>query len=379
MKILSLQPCSLYQNGGAGRLLRRLYQGKESQIVSLYVEGSSHTPTKNKIKEIYVREFPVHRSWMRWKLRVFFQYLREVVFLPITINRLKDIAYKTPFDILHIINHGIYSTTLCEEKFLANKKLWVSFHDHFSTTFSSFEDSKFLWNRADRRFLISKELGEEYQRLFGMKAFEIITDGVEEEEISEPKELNAITPIKIYFAGLLHLEYYPLFKVLADALDEMCEQGKRFELIMRGTQKIKFLKNRKFNVEYRSDFISDKEIKEELDDADILYLPIKFSIPDFYLYSLSTKMIGYLGSSGRILYHGPGDSAACKILEKNDAAISCISLNINDMVYSLEKILEPNVNVSKNAKIMVKNHFILEDIQRSFWKETIENDILVNE
>lgn len=376
MRILSLQPCSLYQNGGAGRLLRRLYQGRENQVISLYVQGSSYTPPKNKIKEICVREFPVQRSWMRWKLRSFFKYLREVLFFPATKRKLKKVASEIPFDVLHVINHGIYSTVLCENNFLKDRKLWVSFHDHFSTTYSSFEDASLLWNKADRRFLISKELGEEYQRLFGVKKFELITDGVEISEISKPKELNINNVVKIYFAGLLHLEYYPLFEVLADALDQMSNKGISFKLIMRGTQKLNFLKNRNFIVDYRSDFVSDKEVKEELDDADILYLPIKFSISDFYLYSLSTKMIGYLGSSGRILYHGPKDSAACKVLERNNAAISCVSLDVNDMIDSLEKILKADVMVSHNAKIMAKDNFILEDIQKLFWN--ISDDVVID-
>ncbi|GAA4976513.1 hypothetical protein [Algibacter aquimarinus] len=369
MKILSFQPQSLYENGGAARLLRRLYAGRETQVTSLFV-NYSFTPIKiGKVKEIFISVFPKHRSWMRWKLRSFFSWLRDKLFFSLTKKKLLRTAFKIPFDVLHIVNHSVYSSAICDEALLDKKKLWVSFHDHFSTTHSSFEDTMYLWNRADRRLLISKALGEEYQRLFGENTFELITDGVSEQEISQPKKLNS-NNIIIYFSGLLHLEYYPLFDTLAEALDKLSTENKSFTLILRGVEKLPLLNNRKFKVEYRTDFISDAEIKKEQDQADILYLPIKFSHPEFYLYSLSTKMIGYLGSSGRILYHGPDDSAAYIALKNNEASSNCLSLNIGDMLNSIEKLLEPDNKVSFNAKKMAQNYFVLNDIQKSFWNET---------
>jgi len=366
MKILSFQPCSLYQNGGAGRLLRRLYLGHESQIISLFVNKTSFSNRTDEVREISISAFPVQRTWMRWKLRPFFAWIRDKVFFSFTKNRVIEAASKISYDVLHVINHGIYSGVLCDDNFLNNKKLWVSFHDHFSLC-SSFDDTQILWNRADRRLVISNELGLEYQRLFGNLGFEFITDGVAQEEISIPKEPNQ-SNITIYFAGLLHIDYYPLFEVLADALDNISDQKRTYKLILRGTQKLSFLNNRNFNIEYRTDFVSDIEIKKEIDAADILYLPIKFTKSDFYLYSLSTKMIGYLGGGGTILYHGPENSAANRLLQKNNAAISCISLNVNEMMGCLAEILKPNI-FSANAMKLAQSQFVLENIQKVFWNE----------
>lgn len=367
MKILSVQPGSLYQNGGVGRLLRRLYQGKETQVTSLYVTNSSARIGENEIKEIPIFEFPQQRSWMRWKLRPFFAWLRKTVFFSRTKQNLKNTALKIPFDVLHIINHGAYSNVLLEDEFIANKQLWVSFHDHFSLC-SSFDNAKQLWTLANRRLVISQELGDEYKKLFGDKDFELITDGVDESEISTPKEINTKETV-IYFAGLLHIDYYPLFEVLANAIDQLSTVNRSFTLVLRGAQKLSFLDNRKFKVDYRKDFVSDAAIKEELDSADILYLPIKFTEPDFYLYSLSTKMIGYLGSAGRILFHGPSDSAASRALMRNNAAISCDTLQVEDMLNSIHEILEPNILVSENAKKMAQNYFVLNKIQNTFWNK----------
>lgn len=367
MKILSFHPCSIYQNGGAGRVIRRLFEGHEEQITAIYVNYDTFKPIEGAIKEIPISGIIKRRSWMRSLLRPLFNWLRYKVFFYFTKNRVLKAASKINYDILHIINHGEFSSVLANERILKNKRLWVSFHDHFSTC-SSFNDTKLLWIKADRRFAISDELGIEYQRLFGNFKYELITDGVATDEISnpiEPKQSN----ITIYFAGLLHYDYYPLFELLANALDSMTNEERSFELILRGTQTLDFLNNRKFNVEYRTSFVSDYEIKNELDSADVLYLPIKFTLPDFYLYSMSTKMIGYLGACGTILYHGPVDSAANNLLQKNKAAISCVSLNVNEMVSSLNKIINSGKTVSTNAKKLVYSQFLLEKIQNKFWNQ----------
>lgn len=367
MRILSLQPCSIYQNGGMGRLLRRIYDGHEEDVIGLGISGNTNSQKLDKINEIIIPAFPLHRSWMRWKVRNLFIFLREVTFKHLTRKRLVSAGKKIKFDILHVINHGCYSTSLCSEVILGNRKLWTSFHDHFSTTGSSFQDTKFLWSRSDRRLVISSELGVEYQKLFGFQYFELITDGLFRSEISAPIKWKS-AETKIYFAGLIHLDYYPLFSVLADALDSMTSDGYSFELILRGSGTLKFLQKRKFKVTYKNDFITDAEIKAEMDLADILYLPIKFSVPEFYLYSLSTKMVGYLGAAGKILYHGPDNSAACKLLKKNNAAFLCITLDETDMRNNIVGLLESDITIKENAEMLALNSFDINIINKNFWQ-----------
>jgi len=91
--------------------------------------------------------------------------------------------------------------------------------------------------------------------------------------------------------------------------------------------------------------------------------------PDFYLYSLSTKMVGYLGASGSTLYHGPADSAACNLLRETQSAVCCNSLNIEDLIQSILQMVEGNMNVSVHAKQLATSMFDLEQIQSRFWQE----------
>lgn len=368
MKLLSFQPFSLYENGGGNRILRRLYNNKESQVTSLAVVGFSSTPKKGNINETIITAKPATQRWMRWYLRDTVIWLRESAFKFWTINRIRKAAKDITYDVLHVVNHGPFSAALCNDDFCRGKQLWVSFHDHFSTTFSNFDDAKQLWSAADRRMVISKELGDEYQKLFGDKPYTIITDGVETSELSKPSIIKQ-TPIIIYFAGLLHLEYVELFKVLADALDVLTERGLKFKLILRGTQTIKFLNNRSFEVEYLPTTLNNPELKNELDSASILYLPIKFTTPDFYRYSLSTKMVGYLGGSGAILYHGPVDSAACAILKSAKAAVCCNTLKTEDMAESILNLVDSKNTASSAAKKLAVESFDMASIQKLFWQE----------
>jgi hypothetical protein len=369
-KLLSFQPGSLYENGGAGRLLRRLYDKHEAEVTTLYLKEYPNKAREGLITEVAIPVFPLQRPWMRWHLRTFGRFIREKLFLKQKAERIKKVASSIECDVIHVINHGPHSTVLCDDQF-SDKPLWVSFHDHFSTC-STFVDAQTLWNKASRRLMISKELGIAYQQLFGNKEFEIITDGVLAEEISIPTA-EARSTISVYFAGLLHIDYLPLFEVLADALELLTNNGTPCELVLRGTQPVDFLEGRSFKLDYRSDFVTDESIKKELDEADILYLPIKFTLPDFYLYSLSTKMVGYLGASGAILYHGPHDSAACNLLRSNGASENYSAYDAVELKGLILKLLRNKLSISTNAKTLAKEQFDLSKIRNQFWNISITN------
>jgi hypothetical protein len=367
MRILSFQPFSLYESGGGSRILRRLYQGHEDDVVSLALLANDHRIKEGPIPETAITPLPAHRQWMKWYLRDGAAWLRETVFRDQTAGRIRKAAAQYAFDVLHVVNHGPFSAALCDFAGLPSSSLWASFHDHFSTSGSSLQDAKKLWNMADRRLVISREMGGEYRRLLGEKDFEVVTDGVEETEIATAGHYNG-AQVVIYFAGLLHIDYLPLFRCLADALDLLASHGFLVKLVLRGTQTLDFLSGRSFRIEYLPLTLDDNELKRELNAATLLYLPIKFTVPAFYRYSLSTKMVGYLGSPGHILYHGPDDSAASQMLQQADAAACCTSLNKFEMLASLKSLLSGRKNYSRNAKALARSEFDLPSLRQRFWK-----------
>ena len=366
MKVLTFQYNSVYQHGGAGRVLRRLFEGHEDQVTSMFLKTHPGNARTGLIKEIPVQVVPLQLSWMRWRLRNLAIWLREVFFLETTARKVRKVAATLEFDVIHTVNHGPFSTIFCNDEF-SSTPLWVSFHDHFSTC-STFEDAQKLWNCSERRLMISREMGIEYQRLFGDKTFDLITDGVATDEISLPKSALG-SPLTVYFAGLLHLDYIPLFAVLADALEAIHKEGRPLKLVLRGTQKLDFLEGRPFEVDYRQDFVTDAQVKAELDAADILYLPIKFNLPDFYLYSLSTKLISYLGGAGTILYHGPADSAACNLISEYQAGACATSLEVTELKEKLTEVIQGGHSFSANAKKLAAKQFDLKKIQDRFWSQ----------
>lgn len=367
MKILSFHPFSLYANGGGSRILRRLYEGREDKVTSLVVESSSANPASGPVKEVVVYATPTIKPWARWKLRNLLTRWRIGFFKPYTIRKIQNAAIKIEYDVLHVINHYTFSAALCHKPFTDGKQLWVSFHDHYDEIKSPVEDTRKLWLQANRRLVISNELGNKYKEEFGDYPFEIVTDGVKDNELTVSSN-GTNSPAVVYFAGLLHITYLPLFETLANALDALTRRGYSFKLILRGTQNLNFLQGRSFVTEYRPMTLNNSDLKAELDAADILYLPIKFTNPHFYLYSLSTKMVGYLAAPGAILYHGPADSAANHLLTQTEAAVSFKSIDIEEMTDCIIQLLATRQQLSANAKILAKNRFEMSAMQNRFWQ-----------
>jgi hypothetical protein len=366
-KILSFQPFSILGNGGGSRIIRRLTEGKDSELH--YISLVSVPNVKNADNETIYALFPSQRKWMRSFIRNFFIFLRYSFLFKYNARKIQKIANEMDFEILHFMDHGNYSNVLLETAKQKKAKIWVSFHDHFSTTGSSFALTQSLWNLSDRRIVISEELGQEYSKLFGVKEFLIITDGLKPDEITMAKSQINSDEMKIYFGGLLHLDYYELFESFCSALEfYSIQNNKKVSLILRGTQHLSFLNDSKLKIEYRPFSIDNKVLKDDLDEADILYLPIKFNDYDFYKFSFSTKMIGYLGASGNIFYHGPSDSAAARFLIDNNCAVICDSLEQNQIINSINEVLT-TMNYSENAKKIAMERFKLDTMQELFFKQ----------
>ena len=373
-KILSLQPFSIYANGGGSRILRRLYQGRENRVVSIaIIDTPSSQQTESAIKEITFTKAYLIKPWMRWKLRDFLLWLRlRPFFIDFVTNKVIKVIANIDYDVVHAVDHGPYAGISLNKKVLQNKSLWVSFHDCFASNQQCLNQTRQFWTISNRRLVISNELGEYYCKLFGDQPYEMITDGVSIDEICEPKNAHDFKySLNIYFSGLLHVGYYELFNALANALDSLSLKGFDFTFILRGTQPLDFFKNRSFKVEYRPFTLNVDELKKEQDAADILYLPIKFNDERFYLYSLSTKMVGYLAAPGTILYHGPDNSAACNLLKKHNAALCSSSLNTEELVNSILELNSGSENYSENAKKLALKEFNLTAIQKRFWLERI--------
>ncbi len=119
-------------------------------------------------------------------------------------------------------------------------------------------------------------------------------------------------------------------------------------------------------------FGSEADVEADMHDADLLYMPLPFGAEDacFVRYSLSTKMITYLGSGIPILYHGPREAAAWELLSENAAAFTSDSPDPESVAATLrEAIANP---ASAGARVagalgLARRRFVIEDQRREFW------------
>jgi hypothetical protein len=364
--ILSFQPFTVLGNGGGPRILRRLVEGREDEVM-FFSFFNRFFKNDSKFRETAYVLLPVHRSWMRSVLRKLHFYLRYNLLYEFNSRRIRSRVAKLDFEILHVLDHSKYANILIGMAIEKKIPVWASFHDHFKTTGSSDVICGDIWRNAAKRMVISEEIGQHYAVLFGGGDYIIVTDGLKANEIAPAKEKIDSSDLNIYFGGLLHIEYYEVFESFCKALDMLSGEGVKISLVLRGTQTLSFLENTRFKVDYRPFSMDNELLKNEMNEADILYLPIKFNDEEFFLYSFSTKMIGYLGASGNIFYHGPAEAAAARFIERENCGLICDSLDPAVIVKDIKSAIQTN-SYSVKAKEVANREYLLKHMQDRFFQ-----------
>jgi hypothetical protein len=127
--------------------------------------------------------------------------------------------------------------------------------------------------------------------------------------------------------------------------------------------------------EHRSDvpkdvrgFGPEDALQSEAAAADLLYLPLPFGRAhrDFVKFSLSTKLVTYLGTGRPILYHGPGESAAARLLIEHDAAIIVDSPHADDLAEGLDRGLGEARSLGANALALARSDFSFGQVRERF-------------
>jgi hypothetical protein len=223
-----------------------------------------------------------------------------------------------------------------------------------------------VWLGAAARFVISDQLGQEYQRRYGTADYVVITDGIERIASLPPSRVPG--KLRVYFMGLFHLEYEPNLGAFAHALGELTMDvamqmrcGSLRPGILREVNFIRVLP-----------FAEESEIERDLGEADLLYLPLPFDDAhrSFVRFSLSTKLVTYLGSGVPIFYHGPIQSAVGELLAKNDAAVICDSLEGAQVVRMLRRFVDDpgmGYDIATRALAFARENFSLPQIREKFW------------
>ena len=224
-----------------------------------------------------------------------------------------------------------------------------------------------VWEKSTHRFVISEVMGEEYCRRYGDQPYSIVTDGISQLEVAplpRPKK-----SFRLYFMGAVHLSYERNFRSLHGALQllKIDHPDWDISLTIRGGCPFQF-ENTHVPVNFLP-WASEAEVGRDLEQADYLYLPLPLDpeFESFVKFSLSTKMVTYLGSGLPIVYHGPKQAAASELLSDAQAAIICNSSQEIDIKTTLSQAPFIREEIINHALQLGKDSFTVDQVRRSFW------------
>jgi glycosyltransferase involved in cell wall biosynthesis len=384
--IVFVQPFSLAAAAGGPQILRSLL--KDPPIPTLCVCTAPAAPSARSLNsEVHVPQRPNFGRIERTRFSAL-THLITPLFRSRFVKRLEKICVDSRARAIHAVAHGGLDFY---DAYLLSRKLKIPFflqvHDDLAYTGAGRIPAETLtkclaeaWQGAQSRFVISDELGAEYTKRYGEREFTIVTDGLDD---VSPIVRGQMKHLRIYFMGLFHVGY-----------------GKNLEALIKAIELLPpdLLAARNCSITLRCDYVrpavlrqspllrvlpfgSEADIQADLATADCLYLPIHFGEADrpFSTYSLSTKMVTYLGSGIPILYHGPVGTAAYNILERERAAAFATSLDPPAIAQVLAGLLKNDTasQLAENALRLARGSFLRSTQQAKFWQAVLPHLNLV--
>lgn len=367
-----VQPFGLSSPAGGPRILRSLLRDTRHPFVSISTSPVIQPPTTIG-QEIHL---PVRPSFGRLEQSRVGKVLGTVLplYAPLFKKRLTQNFQDLGVKAVHSIPHGLEFSYVLEVAQQLGLPYYLNVHDELDYNLKGHvelpEANRQLakaWQQADGRIVISDAMGRAYCERFGNQKYTVVTDGIEQLPMA-PKVIPSKS-LRVYFMGSVHLSYQENFRNLVLGLDQFSKEYPDWTVSFTIRGHLPFsLPSVNIPIEYLP-WATEAEVAKDFDRIDLLYLPLPFgeSYQSFSRYSLSTKMVTYLGSGVPILYHTPADSAAAQLLSQANAGIALTSLNpdlISQALYDPDRSLEA---VVENAFSLAKSQFMLSDVQARFW------------
>jgi glycosyltransferase involved in cell wall biosynthesis len=372
--IAFVQPFALHAAGGGSRILRALLQGEHPPALSLYT-GLLAPPPSPHVEEIHLPNRPAfgRLEWTRFQrhLRVF-----DGIFRSRFEGQLRQVIHQRKIKLLHIIPHVYDFVPVWNVASQLELPFFLTVHDDLEylagghpLTGQMLAAMGQAWRSAKGIFVISDEIGKEYAARYGPREYQVITDGIAvAAEAPLPRPARSL---RIYFMGLFHFRYTANFRALLDALKSIRKEHPDWDIsvVCRCGSIFGSLKEDDVPVQVLP-FAPESEVEKDMLSADLLYQPLPFEAEavNFGKFSLSTKLVTYLGSGLPILYHGPSDTAACNLLTRHDAAVVCTTLDPQAIAGQLVAAFDRRESIVNNALQLARHRFMLADQQRRFWQ-----------
>ncbi|MFN2508783.1 MAG: glycosyltransferase family 4 protein [Chthoniobacterales bacterium] len=371
--VLFVQPFSLGSAGGGARILRALLEQAPFETQSVCCSPEKPKPWRDET------HLPSRLSWGRIERSrlATLPRMTTVLFRGRFRRRLKRYATDVGARAIHAVPHA--GLDFAEAHAVARElslPFFISLHDDLAYTAAdrvSMTKREAVmseaWRGSSIRFVISDALGREYCRRYGERDFHIVTDGLM--EVAAPRAPGSANALRIYFMGLFHMGYERNLRALLEGITLFerkhpsisvsvtlrCEHVRA--QVLSGVKPVAILP-----------FADEAQVQRDMEKADLLYMPMPFGREheNFARYSLSTKMVTYVGSGVPILYHGPASSAAFAMLKEHRAAFFIPTLSPEEIAEALFTIdLAARAQVALNALSLARKKFLLADQTRKFW------------
>jgi glycosyltransferase involved in cell wall biosynthesis len=371
--LIFVQPFGLNSAGGGPRIFRALLQNAPTAFLSICTSAPK-PPLTNIGKELHLPTRPNFGRLEKTRLAPYFYGIEQLQVKQFEAQLTRVCTANNATGI-----HGLAHSTDFWTAYRVAKKLaipfYLSVHDDLAYALQGRPEFKKgmacigeVWSAAKARLVISEAMGQEYCSRYGKQPFTLVTDGLTQ-TVPQPLSRPAKS-LRVYFMGAIHLSYEANFRSLLEALNLFLTQHPDWQvsLTIRGHVPFPLTKNQ-VPVTFLP-WASESEVAQDLNDADLLYLPLPFgaSFESFSRYSLSTKMVTYLGSGLPILYHGPENASAGQLLEQNQAAVMVNSLDA-EVIRSVLTNAPPQMQqIVESALKLGRQQFSLTDVRERFWQ-----------
>jgi hypothetical protein len=368
-----VQPFGLGGEGGGAHLLSTLLEKAPLSTLSIATCRTPPKPTSI-TREIHVRFRPDFGRIENTRFAGLCS-VTDLVFRNSFSKHLERVCRKHQVSAIHAIAHGLDCLGAFDVATRLGIPFFLSVHDDFVYALRGQICSAFLaprleelWRNAFARFAISTELAELYCDRYGATDYRLVTDGLSNPPTSA--RVPFLKKLRVYFMGLVHISYLPNFEALLHALGRFAAVNPDYEtsLTIRSSwfPRISIPAGVKFRI---LPFEPQNPVHTDIELADLLYLPLPFAQSEaaFSRYSLSTKMVTYLGSGVPILYHGPDGAAAARLLKKHAAAQCVFSPASSALYMALAGGPQLKIEFAEAALSLVRSRFRISDILDDFW------------
>ena len=381
-RILFVQPFGTHGNaaGGSSKIYRSLISNAPAEV-GVLVYGTRCPEVSRTEDEWFIRERATLGRLEHSRFASLTRRTRTLSWRSSGMKVARSMSEWRPDHVhLHLQGLGfIHGVRWCRKH---NVGFSVSIHDDILYTSAGDFWAKFIeeeagkaWAGASNRFVISKEMGEEYSARYGERPWIQITDGLATNAIARGPRAASGNKLTVYFAGAVNWPYEPNFRAMQQALklyrEEHPESSVR--MVLRGGRHFKWEDPTAPKIEIRP-FGIPAEVEKDMEEADVLYLPLSIEPRhrNFARFSLSTKMVTYLGAGLPILYHGPSEAAAAKLLGEAGASAVCASNDPKELLLALNSCTTQREEIVKNALRLADERFRLKPIREAFWSAILQ-------